>query len=100
MDSPVPDRIVKLFGKIAEDSIRNLDVEGVTRLIPHNPNNRKAMINMLLSYGISKKIINEALTYLNNRYDFNYELLSDEDSNNLQESIRRIQKMMGITNII
>jgi hypothetical protein len=96
MDSPVPDRIVKLFGKIAEDSIRNLDVEGVTRLIPHNPNNRKAMINMLLSYGISKKIINEALTYLNNRYDFNYELLSDEDSNNLQESIGRIQEMIRI----
>jgi hypothetical protein len=96
MGSPVPDKIVKLFGKIAEDSIRNLDVEGVRRLIPHNPNNRKAMINMLLSYGISQKIINEALTYLNDRYDLNYELLSDEDSNNLQESIRRIHQMMGL----
>jgi hypothetical protein len=96
MGSPVPDKIVKLFGKIAEDSIRNLDVEGVRRLIPHDPNNRKAMINMLLSYGISQKIINEALTYLNDRYDLNYELLSDEDSNNLQESIGRIQEMIRI----
>lgn len=91
--SSVPEKVIKVYGKIAEDYIKNLDEEGVRRMIYGH--NYDKMIKILLGFGISKKTINDALTYLNKRYEFKYELLPNDNSTNLQENIQRIRKIIG-----
>jgi hypothetical protein len=75
--SKTPQKIVKIYGKKIEDSIRNIDSYGVFKLIGYE--NHNEMVDMLLSYGVSKKIINDGITKNNERYERQIKLLSEKN---------------------
>jgi hypothetical protein len=68
-----PDKIVKMYGKFAEDHLRNIDSDGVFRLI--STYNQDRIKKLLLSYGVSKDIINDAIERYNKRYKEDIKLL-------------------------
>jgi hypothetical protein len=68
-----PDKIVKMYGKFAEDHLRNIDSDGVFRLI--STYNQDRIKKLLLSYGVSKDIINDAIERYNKRYEEDIKLL-------------------------
>lgn len=65
--SQTPDKVVKIYGKIAEDYLRNIDSDGVYRLL--SSRNNEFIKKLLLSYGVSKNIINDAIKRHNKRYE-------------------------------
>jgi len=71
--SQTPDKVVKIYGKIAEDHLRNIDSDGVYSLI--NSRNQDRIKKLLLSYGVSKDIINDAIERYNKRYEEDIKLL-------------------------
>lgn len=71
--SQTPDKVVKIYGKIAEDHLRNINSDGVYSLI--SSLNKDKIIKLLLSYDVSKDIINDAIERYNKRYELDIELL-------------------------
>jgi hypothetical protein len=67
-----PDKVVKIYGKIAEDHLRNIDSDGVYNLLNSN---YEIIIKLLLSYDVSKDIINDAIKKHNIRYENDINLL-------------------------
>jgi len=72
-NSQTPDKVVKIYGKIAEDHLRNIDSDGVYSLI--SSRNQDRIKKLLLSYGVSKDIINDAIERYNKRYEYDIKLL-------------------------
>lgn len=73
--SQTPDKVVKIYGKIAEDYLRNVDSDGVYSLL--SSRNKDKIIKLLLSYDVSKDIINDAIERYNKRYEVDIKLLEN-----------------------